>query len=47
MIRIDLAILNSHETCYIFKIYQKHQFFYDKTEKFKIAIFSPAIYSCI
>ena len=46
MIHIDFAILNSHVTV-IFKNYQKHKFFCGKTEKFKIAVFFPAVYPCI
>ena len=43
---IDFAILNSQVTV-IFKIYQKHEFLCGNTEKFKIAVFFPAIYPCI
>ena len=46
MTHIDFAILNSHATV-INKIYQKHKFLCGKTEKFKIAVLFPAIYSCI
>ena len=38
MTNIDFVILNTHVT-YIFKIYQKHQFFCGKTKKCKIALF--------
>ena len=46
MTNIDFVILNTHVT-YIFKIYQKHQFFCGKTKKCKIALFFPAIYPCL
>ena len=43
---IDCTVLNSHVTV-TFKIYLKHKFLCGKTEKFKIAVFFPAIYPCI
>ena len=46
MTHIDFVILNSHVTV-IFKIYLRHKFLCCKTEKFKIALFFPAIYPCI
>ena len=41
MTHIEVAILNTMEQ--LFKIYEKHQFLFGKTEKFKIAVFFPAI----
>ena len=46
MTHIDFANLNSHVTG-IFNIYPRHKFLCGETEKFKIALFFPAICPCI